>query len=596
MSTQPPAYTLKWLLDRARSRGLLDESAIQAVVVGEAQQRARLSRPADGERRAANRISPAELLASFRLEARDGKALDDDRLAALLAAETGLDYRKIDPLELDMGFVTRTLPRAFATRHAVLPLAEKNGTLEVALDNPFDAELTENLRRVYPGPIRKVIASRRDILKCITEIYGFRKSVESAAREADDGTTQSFEQLVKLKSVREIEATDQHVVNAVEFLFRYAFDQRASDIHIEPRREDSQVRLRIDGVLHRVHSIPRAVHPAIVSRLKTLARMDIAEKRRPQDGRIKTVLGKREVELRVSCLPVAFGEKIVIRIFDPNVLLQGLSDLGFPDADLDVFEGWIQAPHGMILITGPTGSGKTTTLYTTLQRLKSDTVNITTVEDPIEMVTDVFNQVQVQSKIGVSFAAALRSILRQDPDVIMIGEIRDGETAGMAVQAALTGHLVFSTLHTNDSVAAVTRLFDLGVEPFLVSSTLLGVMAQRLVRRICPHCTEPSPLSADQFEILGVFGVERDRFEHVQAGAGCVQCRGTGYLGRIGIFELLDLNEGLLSNVRGTGDESALRHAAMAEGLVPLRDAALARLAEGATTFEELLRVTGLLR
>ncbi|MEL6544478.1 MAG: ATPase, T2SS/T4P/T4SS family [Myxococcota bacterium] len=577
--------------------GVLAARDGQAAKVKEAQQAARLKRAIESAQgRRGYRVSPPELLASFKLKAPSGVELNEDRLAQILGAEAELPYRKIDPLELDMGFITNTLPRAFAARHVVLPLAIVDGALEVAVDNPFDVELMENLQRVYPGAIRKVVASKRDILKCITEIYGFRKSVESAAKEATDRAGQTFEQLVELKSVGEIEATDTHVVNAVEFLFRYAFDQRASDIHIEPRRGDSQVRLRIDGVLHNVHTIPRAVHPAVTSRLKTLARMDIAEKRRPQDGRIKTVLGEQEVELRVSCLPVAFGEKVVIRIFDPSVLLRSLPDLGFPKADLDVFQKWIASPHGMILITGPTGSGKTTTLYTTLQRLKSDTINITTVEDPIEMVTDAFNQVQAQSKIGVDFAAAMRSILRQDPDVIMIGEIRDGETAKMAVQASLTGHLVFSTLHTNDTVAAVTRLVDLGVEPYLVSSTLVGVMAQRLVRKVCEHCTKRTPLTEDEFEVLGIAPGDRDRFANTQKGDGCVECRGTGYRGRIGIFELLNVNEELLVHLRGGADEDALRAEARKRGLKPLRDSALERLAEGATSFDELVRVTGLLR
>lgn len=599
-STSVPStsdYSFTWLVERLVQLGVIGARDAQSAKVQEAQQAARVKRAmetAQGSR--GYRVSPAELLASFKLQAPSGVELNEDRLAQILAAEAELPYRKIDPLELDMGFITQTLPRAFAARHVVLPLGIVDGDLEVAVDNPFDVELMENLGRVYPGTIRKVVASKHDIIKCITEIYGFRKSVESAAREVTDRAGQSFEQLVQLKSVGEIEATDAHVVNAVEFLFRYAFDQRASDIHIEPRRGDSQVRLRIDGVLHNVHTIPRAVHPAVASRLKTLARMDIAEKRRPQDGRIKTVLGEREVELRVSCLPVAFGEKIVIRIFDPNVLVRSLPDLGFPESDLEVFQKWISSPHGMILITGPTGSGKTTTLYTTLQRLKSETINITTVEDPIEMVTDAFNQVQAQSKIGVDFAAAMRSILRQDPDVIMIGEIRDGETARMAVQASLTGHLVFSTLHTNDTVAAVTRLVDLGVEPYLVSSTLVGVMAQRLVRQVCEHCKTRAPLTEDEFEVLAIAPEERHRFANTQRGEGCVECRGTGYRGRVGIFELLNLNDDLLAILRGGADEDELRLEARKHGLRPLRFSALDRLAEGRTSFNELIRVTGLLR
>lgn len=595
--SQTAEYNLNWLVRRFHGLGILGTEEGKGALVQEVQQRARVQRQAEVATGSKNyRVSPAELLASYRLETLEGTALDEDRIAKLLAKEAKLPYRKIDPLELDMGFITQTLPRAFATRHVVLPLSEVDGTLEVAVDNPFDVELMENLRRVYPGNIKKVVASKQDILKCITEIYGFRKSVESAAKEASDRMGQNFEQLVRLKTVGEMDSNDQHVVNAVEFLFRYAFDQRASDIHIEPRRGDSQVRLRIDGVLHNVHTIPRAVHPAVTSRLKTLSRMDIAEKRRPQDGRIKTVLGEREVELRVSCLPVAFGEKIVIRIFDPTVLVQSLPDLGFPESDLNLFQKWIGHPHGMVLITGPTGSGKTTTLYTTLQQLKNESINITTVEDPIEMVTDAFNQVQAQSKIGVDFAAALRSILRQDPDVIMIGEIRDGETAKMAVQASLTGHLVFSTLHTNDTVAAVTRLVDLGVEPYLVSSTLLGVMAQRLVRKICDHCKGPHALSSEELAVLGIPVNQHERFSGTLKGEGCGQCRGTGYKGRVGVFELLNLDEDVIGLLQREHTEEDLRALARAKGLTTLREAALERLASGQTTFDELVRVTGLLR
>jgi general secretion pathway protein E len=382
-----------------------------------------------------------------------------------------------------MGLITQTLSRPFALRHVVLPLDQRGPVLVVAIENPFDYDALENLKRISPAGVECEVASKHDILKAITEVYGFRQSVESAARDkSEESELGDFEQLVRLRSVGEIEATDTHVVNAVDFLLRYAFDQRASDIHIEPRREDSQVRLRIDGVLHDAHTIPRQVHPAFVSRIKMMGRMDIAEKRRAQDGRIKTQMADRDVELRLSTLPVAFGEKVVIRIFDAASLNQELTDLGFDGRNLGTFESWITRPHGMILVTGPTGSGKSTTLYTALKTLAAESVNITTIEDPIEMITPMFNQVAVQPKLGLDFAGALRTILRQDPDVIMLGEIRDSETAQMCVQASMTGHLVLSTLHTNDAVGAITRMTDLEVPHYLLSSTLVGVMAQRLVR------------------------------------------------------------------------------------------------------------------
>lgn len=603
MSATPPqtfaaSYSLAWILDLLERHRLLTAAVRRDLEVKAPGMRARLlkQKAQDG---IDVHVSPAELVAAFGLVDPANQALlDEDRIARLTAAAVNLRYHKIDSLELDMELVTQTLSRPFALRHVILPLAADATELVVAMENPFDSEVTENLRRISGKTVQRVISSKKDILKCITEIYGFRKSVESAAAaEAPaPGASESFydfEQLVRLRSVGEIEGSDQHVVNAVDFLFTYAFDQRASDIHIEPRKESSQVRLRIDGVLHDVHSIPRRVHPAMVSRIKSMARLDIAERRRPQDGRIKTMRGDKAVEMRVSTLPVAFGEKVVLRIFDPEVLLQDLPGLGFDDPDQATFERWLAQPHGLILITGPTGSGKTTTLYTALRALADDTVNITTVEDPIEMVTDLFNQVAAQPKIGVDFAGALRTILRQDPDIIMVGEIRDAATAEMAVQAALTGHLVFSTLHTNDTATAVTRLLDLEVPPFLLSSTLVGVMAQRLLRRICPHCKIPAALTADQMAALGVMGATGDRFVGTAAGQGCVQCRGTGYLGRMGIFEVLDFEEKLRQMVLQRATAESMLETAQRNGLKPLRQGALDRLAQGVTTFEEVVRVTG---
>lgn len=579
---------------------LITAAVRRDVEVRAPQQRARCIRQRAGDGQAVgigdNQVSPAELIASFQLTDPEGEPIDDDRLARLVAMEARMEYLKIDPLELDMGLVTQTLSRPFALRHVVLPVRQDAGAIQVAVENPFDNEVVENLQRIVKRDVQRVIASKRDILKCLTEIYGFRKSVDAAAAEST-GTGESlndFEQLVRLRTVGEIEGSDQHIVNAVDFLFTYAFDQRASDIHIEPRKEMSQVRLRIDGVLHDVHTIPRPVHPAIISRIKTMARLDIAERRRPQDGRIKTMLGVKAVEMRVSTLPTAFGEKAVLRIFDPEVLLQDLPGLGFNQQDLGTFQRWIAEPHGLLLITGPTGSGKTTTLYATLKTLSDATVNVTTVEDPIEMVTDIFNQVAVQPKIGVDFPTALRTILRQDPDIIMVGEIRDGATGEMAVQAALTGHLVFSTLHTNDTATAVTRLLDLGIPKFLVSSTVVGVMAQRLMRSVCGSCKQPHPLEAGQLAVLGLSSVEAPRFANTAAGAGCVACRGTGYLGRLGIFEILDFTPAMRQCVLTQGSAEAIVALARKEGLRSLRECALDRLAAGQTTFEEVVRVTGM--
>jgi general secretion pathway protein E len=427
-------------------------------------------------------------------------------------------------------------------------------------------------------------------LKIITEFYGFRSSVTAAAKEMSSGVDLgNLEQFVKMKSVADIEATDKHIVNAVEFLFRYAFDQRASDIHIEPKRDKSLVRLRVDGVLHNLHTIPKNLHPPIASRIKLLARLDLAEKRRPQDGRIKTQHKGKEVELRVSTLPVAFGEKVVIRIFDPEILMQDLDRLGFYPREFQLYSSFIRKPNGIILVTGPTGSGKTTTLYSSLRVLASPEVNIVTVEDPIEMVMEEFNQVGVQSAIDVSFATVLRSILRQDPDIIMIGEIRDRETAEIAVQAALTGHLVLSTLHTNDAPSSVIRLLDLGVPAFLIASTVVGINAQRLVRTICTSCKRERRLTSQEISYLQLPAGDYPVWE----GEGCGECRGTGYRGRSGIFEMMDFTDRIKMVLAANGSLDALIEAARADGLVSLRQTAIHKMLEGITTFEEVVSVTG---
>jgi general secretion pathway protein E len=399
----------------------------------------------------------------------------------------------------------------------------------------------------------------------------------------------SLEQYVRLKGQGEIEATDQHIVNAVEYLLHYAFDQRASDIHIEPKKEKSFIRLRIDGMLHYIHTIPKSIHAPIVSRIKMLSRMDIAEKRRPQDGRIKTNYRGKDIEIRVSTLPVAFGEKVVIRIFDPEILLQDIDQLGFYPREFQVYNSFIRRPNGIILVTGPTGSGKTTTLYSTLKTLSSPDVNIVTIEDPIEMVVEEFNQVGVQSSIGVTFANVLRTILRQDPDIIMVGEIRDRETADNAVQAALTGHLVLTTLHTNDAPSSIIRLLDLGIPSFLLASTIIGAIAQRLVRKICPHCRKERRLLDEEIEYLQLV----KRQYRIYYGEGCLECRGTGYQGRTGVYEIMDFTDKVKAVMTDKVALSALYDAARADGMLSLRKVAVRKMLEGVTTYEEVIAVTG---
>jgi len=537
-----------------------------------------------------------DLILQLRLPNRrdSGGALTELDVAQAVAADAKLDHIRIDSLNLNADLIESKMSRPFAKRHRMIPLDMANGKLRVALANPYDMEGIDFFRRIAGRDVQFVVASEPDILKALTEFYGLRHSVKRAERDLTSGIDLgNLEQLVRMKSESEIESSDQHVVNAVEFMLQHAFESRASDIHVEPKREESLIRFRIDGVLHDIQRMPKIVHAAVTSRIKTMSRLDIAERRRPQDGRVKMNRGGREVELRVSTLPVAFGEKVVMRIFDPQVVMQDLPGLGFYPDELETFNDFISRPHGIVLVTGPTGSGKTTTLYSALKSICTREINVTTIEDPIEMVYPDFNQTEVQLKVGITFAAALRHILRQDPDVIMVGEIRDAETAQYAIQAALTGHLVFSTLHTNDASSSISRLVDLGIERFLISSTLAGTMAQRLMRRICPHCTIERHLEPEEIAALRL-AVPPGKRVKVKEGEGCFECRNTGYLGRTGIFEILPMDEGIKNLIIQGSDTPEIKREAVKNGMRTLRQSALRKLAEGVTTFEEVVRVTGL--
>ena len=533
-------------------------------------------------------------VASLRLRSAKDKrqVIDEAELYQAVARSRDLPFQKIDPMRLDFDLVTRTIPRPFAARHLLVPLSLEDDVLTLATADPFDAEGLENISKSTGYRVSPVVATRSDVLKVITEFYGFKSSVVQAERDMVPtvGALSSLEQYVRLRPVKEMDATDTHVVNAVDYLFNYAFDQRASDIHLEPKRERATIRFRIDGVLHTIHSVPSVIHPAMTSRIKMLSRLDIAERRRPQDGRIKVSHQGRDFEMRVSTLPTAFGEKLVLRIFDPEVLLQDLSLLGFADDQFRQYREATAQPHGVVLITGPTGSGKTTTLYSTLDLLATEEMNVTTVEDPIEMVHESFNQVGVQSQIGMTFDQALRHILRQDPDIIMVGEIRDRETASNAIQAALTGHLVLSTLHTNDAPSAVTRMADMGVPHFLLGTTLLMAVAQRLVRRICPHCIEEYLPSREELASLGI----RMRAEgaRLRRGKGCAQCRLTGYQGRVAIFEMMRITPAVSQLIYRGEDHGVLLAAARREGMRTLRESGVEKVSRGITTIAEVLRVT----
>jgi general secretion pathway protein E len=543
-----------------------------------------------------NPVTIIDIISFLKLDRLDepGRDLDEEAIFQSLAEEWGVEYKKIDPLTLDLKVVTTTIPRSFALKHMVLPIAVQDGWLTVATSNPHNLEVMEDIGRVSQLRVRPVVSSKADIIKLIDEFYGFRRSIAAAEQQFAGPSIDlgNLEQYVRLQEARDLPSDDRHIVNAVDHLFTYAFEQRASDIHIEPKRNTSLVRLRIDGVLHSVYRLPRSVHGAIISRIKALSRLDMAEKRRPQDGRIKIDRGKGvEAEIRVSTVPTAFGEKTVMRILDPDILLQDLETLGMTSMDLVRYQQFVNLPHGLVLVCGPTGSGKSTTLYSTLRYLSSEEKNITTVEDPIEMVYEDFNQIGVQPSVDVTFASILRNILRQDPDIIMVGEMRDLETAENAIQAALTGHLVLSTLHTNDAPLAITRMVEIGIPRFLIHATLIGVLAQRLLRKICPHCVEAFEMDVDDLRAMGIELRQRSSIT-LKRGRGCIRCRGTGYLGRIGIFEVLPLTESIRDLIDREANAEMIRKAACKDGMVTLRENAIRKMLKGETTYQEVVRVT----
>jgi general secretion pathway protein E len=540
-------------------------------------------------------ITIVDVITALKFDRADNpeKELDEEIIYQVLAKEWGVAYKKIDPLKLDINLVTGTIPHSFAMKHLALPISVNDRCLTVAMANPFDVEVIEDISRVSHMKVEPVVSPKTDIIKLMNEFFGFKRSITAAEHEFAGPSVDlgNLEQYVRLKAADELPSDDQHIVNAVNHLLSYAFDQRASDVHLEPKRNVSLVRMRIDGVLHTVYTLPRTVHSAIVSRIKALSRLDMAEKRRPQDGRIKTDKGGVEAEIRVSTIPVAFGEKVVMRIMDPDILFQDLEKLGFSSGDLIRFQQFISMPHGIVLVCGPTGSGKSTTLYSTLRELSTPEINITTIEDPIEMVHENFNQIAVQPVVGITFGSILRNILRQDPDIIMIGEMRDLETAENAIQAALTGHLVLSTLHTNDAPSAITRLLDLGIPSFLIQATLIGVMAQRLVRKICVNCKESFEMESSELSAMGVEVPKKGKVVLYQ-GKGCIKCRGTGYLGRTGILEVLPFTESIKNLATADTDPEVLRVQARKEGMVTLRENAIKKLLDGKTTYQEVLRVT----
>ena len=523
-----------------------------------------------------------------------GKPLDTEALTEWLAGRCGLPYLRIDPLKVDVGRVADVMSINYAERRSALPLQVGPTDVTVATCEPFALDWVPEIEAHTRKPLKLIMVSPLELQKYTTEFYTLSRSVRAAIKSGESSAIASFEQLVELgRTNKQLDANDQGVVQVVDWLWQYAFDQRASDIHLEPRRDLSAIRFRIDGVMHTVYQLPPGVMSAMIARVKLLGRMDVIEKRRPLDGRIKTRNPDgNEVEMRLSTLPTAFGEKMVMRIFDPDTTVKPLEALGFGTHDAKRWEALVARPNGIILVTGPTGSGKTSTLYSTLRRLATDEVNVCTIEDPIEMIQPAFNQTQVQPALDFGFAEGVRALMRQDPDIIMVGEVRDLETAEMAIQAALTGHLVFSTLHTNDAASAITRLVDLGVAPYLIGATVIGVLAQRLVRTLCPACKQPDDTvtTEDLAEFVKPWRLSGKAKPYKPVG--CLECRMTGFRGRTGLYELLSLTDAARHCIQPVPDALKLRQQALLDGMRPLRLAGAMKVAEGLTTLQEVLSAT----
>ena len=578
----PPRLTLRYVIDALKQDGLLTQEQIATLLMRVREDTTQHPLPAIADMDFAHpRLANRKLTLEF--------------LTTWLAEHSKLSYLRIDPLSIEVSKVTALIPYAYAARLKILPVKVTPLEAVIAVSDPFALEWEQELAPLIKQRIKLVLANPRDIERYSVEFYALARSVKASQGQQGRAPSalQNFEQLTQLGKAGSLTAEDSHVVGIVDWLLQFAFDQRASDIHIEPRREQGNVRFRIDGTLHDVYQLPTSLIAPVTSRIKMLARMDLAEKRKPQDGRVKTRSPEgREVELRVSSLPTAFGEKLVMRIFDPDVLVKDFAALGFGPEDEARWRELINQPHGIILVTGPTGSGKTTTLYSTLKLLATSEVNVCTIEDPIELVEPSFNQMQVQTNIGLGFADGVRALLRQDPDIIMVGEIRDLETAENAVQAALTGHLVLSTLHTNDAPSAIIRLLDLGVPSYLIKASVLGVMAQRLVRQLCPHCKRPADVDAAQWQRLTAGLLPLPKAGQICEPVGCLECRETGYLGRVGAYEILTVDEALRAAIDGQADRVKLHKLGCAGGMTPLRLAAARNALAGKTSLADVAALT----
>ncbi|MEH6448113.1 MAG: GspE/PulE family protein [Oleispira sp.] len=571
---------LNVLLDDLKKSGMLDDENYQL---------AQLSRRSQSELK----MHPFAFIGKQKLtNKKTAGKLSEETICEWAAQLQGLEYARIDPLEVDVAAITSAMSYAFSERHKILAIKVSKDELVVACSEPLMTSWVQDLEHVSRRDVVRIMAMPSDIERHRVEFYQLANSINSASSQHDGiSGIQNLESMLELGKASAPDANDEHIVNVVDWLLQYAFEQRASDIHIEPRREIGNVRFRIDGVLHLVYELPAQVTQAVVARIKTLGRMNIAEKRKPQDSRLKTKTpAGEEIELRLSTLPTAFGEKLVMRVFDPSVLVRNFAELGFSKEDYRRWKDMTSQNNGIVFVTGPTGSGKTTTLYSTLKELATVEVNVSTIEDPIEMIEPAFNQMQVNHTIGLDFSTAVRALLRQDPDIIMVGEIRDLETAEMAVQSALTGHLVLSTLHTNDAPTAITRLLELGLPPYLIRSTTLGVMAQRLVRILCPHCKEAGEIDETTWkDLVAPWTVAKPA--KIYHPKGCLECRDTGFMGRMGIYEVLPVTHEISNLINDSTDHLKLRQQAMKEGMHSLKLSGAQKVAAGLTTIEEVMRV-----
>ncbi len=578
---------LRWCLDELLKDGHINQKSYNLVITS----------------RNDPELHPVQNIARFNLtNLLDHQPLTLDKLNLWLAGKAGMDVVRIDPLKVDVPSVTNIMSFEYAKNQYILPICVSDTQVIIGTDQPFYKDWYVNIGHIVrPKTIKTVYLNPEQLNRYRAEFYQVTRAIAGAniAQKKASADVTNVEALLQLGDNTNPDANDQHIVKVVDWLLQYAFEQRASDIHLEPRRETGKVRFRIDGVLHTVYEMPAAIMTAVVARIKILGRLNVAEKRKPQDGRLKTRTPKGlETELRLSTLPTAFGEKLVMRVFDPEVLVRSFAQLGLVEKQLATWHELTAHPNGIILVTGPTASCKTTTLYSTLKQLATDKVNVCTIEDPIEMIEPSFNQMQINASIDLHFADGILSLMRQDPDIIMVGEIRDGETADMAVQASLTGHLVLSTLHTNDAPSSLTRLHDLGVQPFLTSATILGVMAQRLVRTLCPHCktacavNEASPIAQQWKELVAPWSANLPT--HVYQAVGCEECRNTGYKGRIGLYEIMPMSNELKRLVANDATLDDIKRQAYSEGVLPLRIEGAKRVAEGVTTLEEVLRVVPL--